>query len=112
MGRWISFAYDLDPNGHGGVFPFDRLGGDLLTRAVPNVPEWERYDSDAAKVFWFEDQGDARPGMHPDDVRLDSYVSGFVGPFCTFSLQHILSLWSGKQEMLIQRGLSARAECV
>ncbi|GME64897.1 Alpha beta hydrolase fold protein [Neofusicoccum parvum] len=56
---WISFAYHLDPNYHG----------------IPGVPHWDPYDKNAAAIFHFEDQGTATPGMHPDDVRLDSYVS-------------------------------------
>ncbi|OJD38004.1 carboxylesterase type b protein [Diplodia corticola] len=58
QGMWISFAYDLDPNNHG----------------IPNVPHWDNYDPLSAAIFRFEDQGDTRPGMVPDDMRLGSYL--------------------------------------
>lgn len=57
----MAFAYFRDPNCHGG-----------------NISYWEQYDPQDAKVFQFENQGAEVSGLRPDEVRLDSYVSGTV----------------------------------
>ncbi|KAF9634027.1 putative alpha beta-hydrolase protein [Lasiodiplodia theobromae] len=54
---WISFAYSLDPNGHG----------------IPNVPHWDTYNPTSARVFNFEEQGSTTSSMIADSQRLDSY---------------------------------------
>ncbi|KAK8163163.1 Alpha/Beta hydrolase protein [Phyllosticta citrichinensis] len=54
---WISFAYSLDPNKHG----------------LKDVADWQKYDTNKAKVMAFENQGPYRPSMQPDSLRLESY---------------------------------------
>lgn len=77
MRMWTAFAYDLDPNGHGGLNPhwciLDRL---LTRRVVPGTPEWPSYASEAKNFVFRKD----RSYVEADDDRTErvAYINSLV----------------------------------
>ncbi|KAH7038482.1 Alpha/Beta hydrolase protein [Macrophomina phaseolina] len=47
----------MDPNAHNST----------------EIPRWEQYDPRNARIFHFQEQGNATSGIFPDNMRLDSY---------------------------------------
>lgn len=76
---WTSFAYDLDPNGHGGGFPsclseVELLG--LTCCVVPSVVNWPRYGNSTSNFVFRSDQS----YVEPDVDRLEgvAYINTIV----------------------------------
>lgn len=74
---WTSFAYDLNPNGHGGELDASSLSSNQLTKgAVPKIPAWPQYGNSTSNFVFRADQS----YIEKDDGRAEgvAYINTIV----------------------------------